>query len=339
VDLLTLVLILFLLAAGLVALGLLVRREQAVAPELEERLERFASLESLATESLSGARTPNVLAQQVDRVVQGKTFSEAVALQLARANIRMTVGEFLIVRAGSAAFGFMLGFLLGRGITQPILGLLVGLVVALIGWMVPHWYISMRAGWMVPHWYISMRARRRTNAFVNQLGDTITLMANSLRAGYSLLQTMELVARESPPPMNEEFRRVVQEVGLGIPTQEAMAHLLRRVPSEDLDLLITAINVQHEVGGNLAQILDVIGETIRERVRIKGEIRVLTAQQSISGYIISALPVGLALLLMVINPGYVMGMMRWPWICMPIGGVVLIFLGFIAMRKIVNIEV
>lgn len=325
-DLLTLVLILFLLAAGLVALGLLARREQAVAPELEERLERFASLEPLATESLSGARTPNVLAQQVDRVVQGKTFSEAVALLMARANIRMTVGEFLIVRAGSAAFGFMLGFLLGRGITQPLLGLLVGLVVAVVGWMIPHWYISMRA-------------RRRTNAFVNQLGDTITLMANSLRAGYSLLQTMELVARESPPPMNEEFRRVVREVGLGIPTQEAMAHLLRRVPSEDLDLLITAINVQHEVGGNLAQILDVIGETIRERIRIKGEIRVLTAQQSISGYIISALPIGLALLLMVINPDYVMGMMRWPWICMPIGGVVLIFLGFVVMRKIVNIEV
>lgn len=325
-DLLSLVLILFLVAAGLVVLGLMTRREQAATPELEERLERFAAVESLAAEPLTGARTPNVVAQQVDRVVQGKTFSEAVALLMARANIRMTVGEFLIVRAGSAAFGFLLGFLLGRGITQPVLGLLVGLLVAFIGWMVPHWYVSLRA-------------RRRANAFVNQLGDTITLMANSLRAGYSLLQTMELVARESPPPMNEEFRRVVREVGLGIPTQDAMAHLLRRVPSEDLDLLITAINVQHEVGGNLAQILDVIGETIRERVRIKGEVRVLTAQQSISGYIISGLPIALALLLMVINPDYVMGMMQWPWICMPIGGVVLIFLGFLAMRKIVNIEV
>ncbi|MDI3340168.1 MAG: type II secretion system F family protein [Sphaerobacter sp.] len=325
-DLVTLVLILSLLSATLLIVGLATRRERAASPELEERLERFASVEAQATAQVAVTRTPNPVAQQVDRMVQGKRFSEAVALLLARANIRMTVGEFLVVRAGTATFAFALGFVLGRGVTQPILGLLVGLVMGVLGWMGPHWYVSLRA-------------RRRTNAFVNQLGDTITLMANSLRAGYSLLQTMELVARESPPPMSEEFLRVVREVGLGIPTQEAMEHLLRRVPSDDLDLLITAINVQHEVGGNLAQILDVIGETIRERVRIKGEVRVLTAQQSISGYIISALPLGLAALLVVINPGYIMGMMRWPWICMPITGVILIILGFLAMRKIVQIEV
>jgi len=171
------------------------------------------------------------------------------------------------------------------------------------------------------------------------LGDTISLMSNSLRAGYSLLQTMEMVSRESPPPISDEFRRVVHEVGLGINTQEAMGHLLRRIPSDDLDLLISAINIQHEVGGNLAQILDVIGHTIRERVRIKGEIGVLTAQQSISGYVITALPVVLGLALFLISPDYISKMFVFPWICMPIGSGVMIVAGFFVMKKITAIEV
>jgi tight adherence protein B len=184
-----------------------------------------------------------------------------------------------------------------------------------------------------------MRTNRRRKAFVNQLGDTITMMANSLRAGYSLLQTMELVARESPSPMAEEFGRVVREVGLGVSSYEALDNLLRRVPSEDLDLLVSAIKIQHEVGGNLGQILDVIGETIRERVRIQGEIRTLTAQQSLSGYVISALPILLGLGLFLMNPEYMTQMFAWPYVCMPIGALVLEVVGFLAMRKIVAIEV
>ncbi|MBX6343203.1 MAG: type II secretion system F family protein, partial [Thermomicrobiaceae bacterium] len=222
--------------------------------------------------------------------------------------------------------GFLIGFVLGRGVTKPLLGLLVGIIMAGVGWMVPHWYASLRA-------------RRRTRAFVNQLGDTITLMANSLRAGYSLMQTIEMVARESSPPMSDEFRRLVREVGLGVSPQEAMAHLLRRVPSEDLDLLVTAINIQHEVGGNLAQILDVIGETIRERVRIKGEISVLTAQGKLSAYIITALPFGVGLLLFFMNPSYLLQMFVIPWICMPVGAFISMLVGFFVMRKIVQIDV
>lgn len=322
----TLAILLFVAGGLMLAYGFATRRERTATPEMGQRLERFGAMEQTFGDAIGSTRTPNIVAQRVDNAVQGKSFADSIAALMARADIRMTVGEFLIVRAGSAAFAFLLGFLIGRGVTAPFIGLLVGCVVGLLGWMAPHWYISLRAG-------------RRMNAFVNQLGDTITLMSNSLRAGYSLLQTMELIARESPPPMSQEFRRVVQEVGLGISAQEAMAHLLRRVPSEDLDLMVTAINIQHEVGGNLAQILDVIGETIRERVRIKGEIRVLTAQQSISGYIISGLPIALAGFLIFINPQYEMGMLHFPWICMPIGGLLLIGAGFLVMRKITNIEV
>lgn len=325
-DVLSLAGIFTALAVVFVGYGLVTRRERAATPELEERLERFGSVEQTLGDAPGTSRTPNVVAQRVDQAVQGKGFSEPIAALLARADMRMTVGEFLMIRGATAGTGFVLGFFLGRGVTQPLLGLLFGLVLALLGWMFPHWYMALRA-------------RRRTTAFVNQLGDTITLMANSLRAGYSLLQTMEMVARESSPPMADEFRRVVREVGLGISAQDAMDHLLRRVPSEDLDLLVTAINIQHEVGGNLAQILDVIGETIRERVRIKGEIKVLTAQQSISGYIISALPVALMLLLMVMNPKYELAIFSFPWVVMPIVGLILIVSGFFVMRKITAIDV
>ncbi|HET9017720.1 MAG TPA: type II secretion system F family protein [Thermomicrobiaceae bacterium] len=322
----SLIVILILVAGVMLAYGLANRRERVATPELEERLGRFGSYDLASTDAAAAARTPSALAQQVDRVVQGKSFTENIGALIARADLRMTVGEFLIMRAATTGGGFVIGFILGHGFTNPVFGVLVGVVAAFVGWMLPQWYVSRRA-------------RQRMQRFVNQLGDTVVLMANSLRAGYSLLQTMEMVSRESPAPMSEEFRRVVREVGLGISAQDAMAHLLRRIPSEDLDLLVTAINIQHEVGGNLAQILDVIGETIRERVRIKGEVRVLTSQQSMSGYVISALPVGLAALLFVINPSYEMGMMKYPWICMPIAGVTLMVAGFFAMRKIVQIDV
>jgi len=325
-DMVSFVVILILLAAAMLAYGLANRRERVATPELEERLERFGSYDQAIAEATGGTRTPNIVAQQVDRAVRGKSFTETISTGLARADLRMTVGEFLLMRGGSTAAGFAIGFMLGRGFTKPAVGLLVGIVIAF-------------AGWMLPQWYVARRARQRTQHFVNQLGDTVVLMANSLRAGYSLLQTMEMVSREAPAPMSEEFRRVVREVGLGISAQDSMAHLLRRVPSEDLDLLVTAINIQHEVGGNLAQILDVIGETIRERVRIKGEVRVLTSQQSISGYVISGLPIGLAGLLFLINPNYEMGMLKFPWVCMPIAGVILITAGFVAMRKIVQIDI
>ena len=320
-------LVLLAVAIGIVAVGYATNRERVASPELEQRLERFGSINlPTADPDATAPRSSHQIAQALDAMVRNRPLGLNMALSLARADLRLTVGELLIIRIGAALGGFLLGFVLGRGLTQPVLGIIVGLIVGVVGWMAPHWYVSHRA-------------KKRLKTFVGQLGDTITLMANSLRAGYSLLQTMEMVSRESPPPMGQEFKRVVREVGLGLTPQQAMEHMLRRVPSEDLDLLVTAINIQHEVGGNLAQILEVIGETIRERVRVKGEISVLTAQQSLSGYIVAALPIGLAGILFVINPGYLNELFAWPWICLPIAGVVLIGLGFLVMRKIVQIDV
>ena len=152
---------------------------------------------------------------------------------------------------------------------------------------------------------------------------------------------MEAIARDAPEPTATEFKRVVQEMQIGIPMSAALDHMLERVESEDLDLIITAVNIQREVGGNLAEILDVIGYTVRERIKLKGEIRVLTAQGRITGYLISFLPIALALFLNTINPSYV-GLLfsnrscGWPMLGL---GLTLIGIGAALINKIVDIDI
>lgn len=148
------------------------------------------------------------------------------------------------------------------------------------------------------------------------------------------------MSKQLAPPIAGEFARVVREIGLGISNEQAFSNLLRRIDSDDLDLMITAINVQHEVGGNLAEILDKIGTIIRERVRIKGEIQTLTAMQRASSYIITALPVCMAVIISVINPEYMSTL--WTtmcgWVMLSVSTIMLV-IGFLIIRKIVNIEV
>lgn len=314
------------LGVAFVIFGLMRKKGKASAGEVMDRMGRFATREEfLAVTDGGDRRTPNKFAQGIEEIFKGREVTNTTAALLTRADVRLTIGEFLLIRVAAAGGGFVLGFLFAAR-SAPVLAVLFGLVGALIGFFIPNAHLAMKA-------------KRRKKAFVGQLGDTITLMANSLRAGYSLLQTMELVSRESKDPMASEFRRVVREIGLGISHKEAMENLLRRVPSDDLDLLVTAINIQHEVGGNLAQILTTIGHTIRERVRIKGEIGVLVAQVKFSSYIITAMPVALATVIFLLNPGYIGVLFQWPWICMPIASALMMVLGFFVMRKIANIEV
>jgi tight adherence protein B len=173
------------------------------------------------------------------------------------------------------------------------------------------------------------------------------LLANALRAGSSFLQAVEMIVRETRPPISTEFARVIREVNLGLPLDEALANLQRRVRSDDLDLMTTAIAIHHTVGGNLAEILDSIAFTIRERVRIKGEIRTLTAQQRMSGYVVGFLPVALVILLSVIAPTFMAPMLRRPpeLLGLPAGmfilagGGLMMLIGFVFIRRIVDIEV
>jgi tight adherence protein B len=198
-----------------------------------------------------------------------------------------------------------------------------------------------------PRWYIGFRQRKRLAAFSEQLPNTITLLANSLRAGSSFLQGVELVTREAQPPISEEFERVVREMSLGVALQPALGNLVRRVKSEDLELMVTAINIQSQVGGNLATVLDSIAFTIRERIRIVGEIKVLTSMQRYSGYVITLLPVGLAGILFLVSPSYITSLFRNPPVTLglPTGviflivGLISMAIGYVFIRRIVDIKV
>jgi len=288
---------------------------------IAERLDRYAVREALvAAETPSRRKRESALAEKLNKLIARRSFAASIATELARADLRLTVAEFLMLNVASALLGFMVALLAYRSLPAGLIGSVLG--------------------FYAPRWYVRFRQRRRLIAFNNQLGDCINLLANSLRSGYSLLQSMQTVANELPPPISTEFARVIREVGLGLSTEQAMNNMLRRIQSDDLDLMITAINVQHEVGGNLAEILEIIGYTIRERVRIKGEIRVLTAQQMLTGYIIGFLPVGIGAVLFLINREYMGQMFTDPcgWVMIGVA-VTIVGLGFFVIRKIVAIEV
>ena len=251
--------------------------------------------------------------------VQDKRFSSRVQRDLARADLRLRVAEYYYIRLG-LSLGLAAVLLLLRDPLSALVG-------ALLGYFLPRMWVGRRIG-------------SRLNAFNKQLPDTIVLLSNSLRAGSSFLQSIELVSRESPAPMGPEMGRVVREVNLGLSMEEALSNLVRRIKSDDLDLMVTAIGVQQQVGGNLAEILDTIAFTIRERVRIKGEIRTLTAQGRYSGYLVAFLPIAIMITLNFINPEFMQ-----PLFTELIGqillvvGAIMMSIGFFAIQKITNIKV
>jgi len=251
--------------------------------------------------------------------VQDKRFSSRVQRDLARADLRLRVAEYYYIRIGLA-----LGLAAVLLVLRDPLSALVG---ALLGYFLPRMWVGRRIG-------------SRLNSFNKQLPDTITLLSNSLRAGSSFLQSIELVSRETPAPMGSEMGRVVREVNLGLSMEEALSNMVRRIKSDDLDLMVTAIGVQQQVGGNLAEILDTIAFTIRERVRIKGEIRTLTAQGRYSGYLVAFLPIGIMITLNFINPEFMQPLFTEliGQILLVVGGIMMA-IGFFAIRKITDIKV
>jgi len=171
------------------------------------------------------------------------------------------------------------------------------------------------------------------------LGDALGLVANSLRTGYGFMQALDMVSREMPAPIAPEFGRVLKEMNLGLSTEDAMSNLTTRVNSDDLNLVITAVLIQRQVGGNLAEVLDNIANTIRERVKLKGEVQTLTAQGRISGMIIGGLPFALGVFIYVINPGYMQVLFTNPMgkIVLGVAFVSQVF-GMLIIRKIVDIK-
>jgi tight adherence protein B len=293
---------------------------------VEERLGRYVEAEQPNQSETTGSASSPV-SDWVNERVAKSSFGGSISRELARADLKLKPGEYIAVMIIAAAgLGFIAWFLGGKGIIAGLIGGGIGL--------------------FIPRFYVKNQQTRRLLRFNEQLGDMLNLMVNGLRAGYSTMQAMEAVSKELPAPICDEFRRVVQEMQLGVPMQTSLDNLLRRIPSEDLDLVITAINVQREVGGNLAEILDTISYTIRERVRIKGEIRVLTTQVMYSGRFLAMLPVILLAILYFINRPYMMeffseennGNLPCGYLAL-VCAAALVITGYFVMNKIGDVEV
>jgi tight adherence protein B len=330
-------LIVAIVAAGAVILIALGLATSGGGSGVSARLERYASgkpdAKAAGASGIGEMSNQSVALANLNRVVEQRDFGANLARDIARADLHLKISEYFMIWIGTTlgvpAVMFALSFVL------PALG---NPFVLLIGGLI---------GFAIPRFWLGRRRSSRLNQFNKQLPDTITLIANGLRAGSSFLQAIELVVREARPPISTEFARVIREVNLGLAFDEALENMVRRVRSDDLELMATAISIQHTVGGNLAEILDSIAYTIRERVRIKGEIRTLTAQQRLSGYVVGFLPIGLAGFLFIAAPGFMAPMFddSVNILGLPAGVIILIFggfmmfMGFMFIRKIVDIEV
>ena len=307
------VLVLFLLIIGVIVS---ITSERSL---VEERLGRFLEDDRAQPEQDAGG---SLITEWLNRWVAKSSMGDRVARELARADLKFKVAEYYALVFMATVVTALIAYVI-----QPIY------ISAIIGAVI---------GFFLPRFYVKRQQTVRLNKFNDQLGDMLNLMVNGLRAGYSTMQAMEAVSRELPAPISDEFHRVVQEMQIGIPMEKALDNLLRRIPSDDLDFVITAINVQREVGGNLSEILDTISFTIRERVRIKGEIRVMTAQVRTSGLVLSLIPVFLTIALWFISPEYISTFFSRGPFCgwLAVGTVVtMIVSGYFVMMKIADIEV
>ena len=314
-----------LIGGGVELLLLVIGLISSISSQKSVAEERISQLTATDREVLAQAKKrPSPLTDWLNRRMQGSSYGGRIARDLARADLKMKPAEYIILILISVfGVGMIAYFIGGRNIFVAGIGAIIGI--------------------FIPGMYVRSRQAKRLQLFNDQLPDMLNLVVNGLRAGYSTMQAMESVSKEMTVPICDEFRRVVQEMQLGISMEAALENLLRRIPSDDLDLVITAINVQREVGGNLAEILDTISHTIRERIRVKGEIRVLTTQTMYSGRMLSMLPVFVIVVLYFLNREYMMeffkpengicGFLALGLASLLIGG------GYLAMNKLAQIEV
>lgn len=276
--------------------------------------------ESLAPVEAETSRARTRIADRMSNRLSRMSFGERLERQLVAADSSLSVGEFMLTRIGVALGCLLLGWL----ISGYLIG---GLLLSFIGWLVPGIWLSQKQG-------------KRAKAFADQLPDMLTMLIGSLRAGYGLLYAITVIEKEMPEPISTEFGRVVRETALGYTIGDALDHLVQRVQNEDLELIVTAIHIQNEVGGSLADVLDTISRTIRERIQLKGQIRAITSQQRMTGTLLSALPIVLGTVLFMMNAEYMMAMFRpgWP-ILIPSSALVMVIFGNIVMRKVIQIDV
>ncbi len=264
-------------------------------------------------------RGPVPLTERLGGSLLRLTWAEGLADSLRQADLPYTAVEFALLML---VLGLGL-FLLGTARGGPLMGIVLG-ALGLYG----------------PVLYLRSRGRKRRTLVADQLPDVLTLLVGSLRAGYGFSQALEVVADQAPEPSKSEYGRVMRAVELGVSLPQALTDMADRIGSDDLDLFVSVVKIQFELGGNLARTLETIGDTIRERIRLQREIRSQTAQQQLSGYVLVGLPVFLAIMISLINPGFVDPLFE-PGLgrIMLIAMIFLEIVGFLLMRKILDLQV
>lgn len=282
--------------------------------EVEARLQ--ASLKPVEAEMSSRTRLADRMTKRLSRM----SFGERLEHQLTAADSNMSVGEFVMIRLALMLWAFVIGWLISG---QPVAGLLLS-----------------GFGWVAPGIWLSSKKNRRAKAFGEQLPDMLTMLTGSLRAGYGLLYAISVIEKEMPEPIATEFGRVLKETALGYTLSDALDHLVTRVQNDDLELIVTAVHIQSEVGGSLADVLETISRTIRERIQLKGQIRAITSQQKMTGTVLSALPFIMGTLLFLLSPDYMSGILQpgWPMLIPVVAGV-LVVLGNIVMNQVTRIDI
>lgn len=310
------------LLIGLAVLAIFAGLARSIEPSRADRLEEFlgdqARRPAPTTHGLSSSASD--LVQGVDKIVRSVSLGEQLAQLLRQADVQTTVTEFLAIWLFCVGGGALAGYALsGNALAAVLTGLL---------------------GAILPYLILRSRQSNRLRAFNGQLQTVLMQLSGSMRAGYGLQQAIDFVAHEMPAPAGKEFATVIRDIRLGRTTMDALEDMLDRVPSDDLQLIVTAIRIHYEVGGNLAEILENVSETIRERVRIKGELRALTAQQRLAGYVLGALPILVFMVLMLLNPAYEARLFSpGPTLCIPIGALVMMLSGLLVIRRVVALEV
>ncbi|KIL38355.1 type II secretion system protein [Gordoniibacillus kamchatkensis] len=290
---------------------------------VRRRMKRYLDLQDkrkLPSGKLNVLVQMQLYKQTVRDKVLSKKRGEKLADMLHRAGVPLKPEEYILLQ-------WMLSALCGG-----LLFLLSGRIVLLL--------IGIAAGYSAPRMWVKRKERERTQAFGDALQDMITTVIGSLRAGFSFSQALKTVVDESDGPMKEEMETVLREMQYGSSMEDALLSLKERMPSEDLNLMIQAILIQRQVGGNLATVLETIVQTIRDRVKIQRQVKTLTAQGRLSGMVIGLLPIALGLIIYLIEPNYIGSLFRHPiGVLMLCGGTVSGIIGFFMIRKLTTIEV
>ena len=296
---------------------------------VSQRVRRIGQVNRLRTSSSGGddfwediTKSPMSAWARVGADRFGKFFPKKAWFEkhVERAGLPVTGGEYSTITFFGGLFWFCMMLLSS--------GNMVRAVVICVAW------------WLIASYYLYHLGAKRMKLFNDQLGDAIVMMSNAVRAGFTFQQAMDVVSKEMNAPIATEFGRAINEVQLGVPLEEALNAISKRITSDDFDLIATAVIIQRQVGGNLTHILDTVGNTIRERIKLKGEIKALTAEGVTSGWVVGLLPIALSGLLLMINPRYFDGLLREDFgRLLFIGSLISEIIGGLIIKKMVDVRI